>query len=106
MTDRAAIFQALGDPTRLTLVQRLGECGPLPTGELVDGLPITRQAAAKHLVVLENVGLITSSPKGREVIRTLRLEVLEDAGQWLAARADAWEHRLEALRRLVEEPQQ
>lgn len=104
MIDRAAIYQALGDPTRLLLIQRLGERGPLPTGELVEGLTITRQAATKHLVVLENVGLVTSVTQGREVIRELRLEVLEDAGHWLASRANAWERRLEALRRLVEEP--
>lgn len=97
-----AIYQALGDPTRLEIVQRLGDRGPLPTLELVEGLGMTRQAATKHLLVLENVGLIQSRTEGRQVVRELRLEVLNEAEDWLTKRTAMWDRKLDALRRLVE----
>jgi DNA-binding transcriptional ArsR family regulator len=98
-----AIYQALGDPTRLEIVQRLGEKGPMPTLELVEGLGMTRQAATKHLLVLEQAGLVESHTSGRQVVRELKLEVLTGAGDWLARRAAAWDRKLDALKRLVEE---
>lgn len=97
-----AIYQALGDPTRLEIVQRLGDRGPLPTLELVEGLGMSRQAATKHLLVLENVGLVESRTEGRQVVRELRLEVLNEAEDWLAKRRAMWDQKLDALRRLVE----
>ncbi len=97
------IYQALGDPTRLELVQRLGERGPMPTLELVDGLGMTRQAATKHLLVLENAGLVESKSEGRQVVRSLRLEALNEAEDWLSARTKLWDRKLEALRKFVEE---
>ncbi len=97
-----AIYQALGDPTRLEIVQRLGEKGPMPTLELVEGLGMTRQAATKHLLVLENAGLVESRQEGRQVVRELKLEVLTNAGDWLAGRAAAWDRKLDALKALVE----
>jgi DNA-binding transcriptional ArsR family regulator len=97
-----AIYQALGDPTRLEIVQRLGDRGPLPTLELVEGLGMTRQAATKHLLVLENAGLIESRAEGRQVVRELNLQVLIGAGDWLAQRTALWDRKLDALKRLVE----
>lgn len=97
-----AIYQALGDPTRLEIVQRLGDRGPLPTLELVEGLGMSRQAATKHLLVLENVGLIESRTEGRQVVRELKLEVLSSAEDWLAKRRAMWDRKLDALKRLVE----
>jgi len=97
------IYQALGDPARLTMIERLGEQGPMTTMKLVEGLGMTRQAATKHLVVLENVGLVTSTVRGREVIRELHLEVFEEAADWLAKRAKAWDQKLDALKRYLED---
>ena len=96
------IYQALGDPTRLEIVQRLGDRGPLPTLELVEGLGMSRQAATKHLLVLENVGLVQSRTEGRQVVRELQLEVLNQAEDWLAKRTAMWDRKLDALKRLVE----
>ena len=97
-----AIYQALGDPTRLEIVQRLGDRGPMPTLELVEGLGMTRQAATKHLLVLENVGLVQSRTEGRQVVRELKLEVLNQAEDWLAKRTAMWDRKLDALKKLVE----
>ncbi|MBI1333204.1 MAG: helix-turn-helix transcriptional regulator [Armatimonadetes bacterium] len=100
---RSEIYQALGDPARLTMIERLGDQGPMTTMKLVEGLGMSRQAATKHLLVLENVGLVSSTAKGREVIRELRLEVLDDAASWLSARARAWDRKLGALQKFLEE---
>lgn len=97
------IFQALGDPTRLELVERLGKNGPTPTLQLVEGLGMTRQAATKHLLLLENAGLVTSNTRGRQVVRELNLDAFEQANNWLAERAKAWEGKLEKLARFLEE---
>ena len=98
----AQIYQALGDPTRLEIVQRLGDRGPLPTLELVEGLGMSRQAATKHLQVLENAGLVESRVEGRQVVRELKLEVLDQAGDWLGKRVRLWDRKLDALKKLVE----
>jgi len=98
----AQIYQALGDPTRLEILQRLGDRGPLPTLELVEGLGMSRQAATKHLQVLENVGLVESHVEGRQVLRELKLGVLTQAEDWLAQRTQLWDRKLDALKRLLE----
>lgn len=96
------IYQALGDPVRLTLVERLVAKDEQPTTELVAGLGISRQAATKHLVVLENAGVVQSEARGRQVVRRLRREALQEAEDWLAKRARLWESRLGALARRLE----
>jgi|TARA_R110002072_G_scaffold38314_19_gene111021 DNA-binding transcriptional ArsR family regulator len=62
MTDT---FTALSDPTRRKLLDRLSEAGGLTLGELGEGLPMTRQAVAKHLAVLEAAELVASHRDGR-----------------------------------------
>jgi DNA-binding transcriptional ArsR family regulator len=62
MTDT---FSALSDPTRRKLLDRLSEAGGLTLGELGEGLPMTRQAVAKHLAVLEAAELVASHRDGR-----------------------------------------
>ena len=56
-----AIFAALGDETRLQIVGRLCEDGPLSIVRLTDGTEVSRQAVTKHLHVLEEAGLVRSS---------------------------------------------
>ncbi len=97
-----AIYHALGDPTRLEIVERLGERGPQTTLTLVEGLGMSRQAATKHLLVLEQAGLVESEVQGRRVVRRLRMEPLTEAHEWLDRRASAWEAKLDALKRFVE----
>ena len=52
-------MQALGDPTRIAIFERL-QRGALPVGEIARGLPVTRSAVSQHLRVLKDVGLVTS----------------------------------------------
>ncbi len=62
----AAVFAALGDPTRLRVVARLCDEGPLSVARLTAGSRVTRQAIAKHLQVLARAGLLRGHRRGRE----------------------------------------
>ena len=63
--DPAVLFAALGDATRLGLLARLADGGASSIARLADGLPLSRQAVAKHLAVLEAAELVASHRDGR-----------------------------------------
>jgi DNA-binding transcriptional ArsR family regulator len=95
----AAVFAALADPTRRQILDALSRTGPATVSELAAALPITRQAVAKHLAHLVDVGLlIADEPQGRRVRYRAQPEPLRAALAWLTAMANRWDHRLDALR--------
>jgi DNA-binding transcriptional ArsR family regulator len=98
----AAVFSALGDRTRLSVVRRLAAVGALSATALSDGAAVSRQAIAKHLHVLEEAGLVTHEKQGREVLYALAPERLDDAKAYLDAVSESWDRAIERLRRLVE----
>lgn len=102
MSAAARVFQALGDPVRLELVQRLARKQPCTIAALANGLPITRQGARKHLQVLADAKVIRLEPKGREVHVHLEAQALDPARAFLDRLERQWDRRLEALRRFVE----
>src|SRR5437867_7374198 len=90
------VFQALADPTRRLIVQRLTR-GPASVSELAKPLPMSLPAVVQHLQVLEASGLVQSEKIGR--VRTYRLapQALRIAEQWIAERRTSWERRLDRL---------
>jgi DNA-binding transcriptional ArsR family regulator len=94
-----AVFAAVADPTRRLLLERLRGSGPMSISELGDGLPMTRQAVTKHLAVLRDSGLIRVRRSGRERLHELDAEPLREVDDWLRPYAEAWDRRIEALRR-------
>jgi DNA-binding transcriptional ArsR family regulator len=93
-----AAFDALGDPMRRRIVERLRP-GPLPVGELAAALPIGRPAVSKHLKVLEGAGLIT---RGRTAqLRPSHLEgaSLKEAADWIEGYRSFWERGFERMER-------
>ena len=101
--DRAgAVFAALADPTRRSVMQRVAERGSATATELAAELPVTRQAVAKHLGALEQAGLVAATRQGRETRFTVTPEPLTDAMAWLADVGAAWDRRLAGLRRHLE----
>ena len=90
------VFHALGDPTRLILVERLSR-GPASVSELAKPLAMTLPAVIQHLQVLEASGLIRSEKVGR--VRTCRIEpaALREVEVWVAERRATWERRLDRL---------
>jgi DNA-binding transcriptional ArsR family regulator len=101
-TAPAPLFAALGDPTRLGIVARLCEQGPLPIAKLAAGSDISRQAVTKHLHVLADAGLVRSAREGRENVWELRPRRLEDARRYLDQISKQWDSKLERLRAHVE----
>jgi DNA-binding transcriptional ArsR family regulator len=92
------VFTALADPTRRAILAALAADGPATATDLADRLPVTRQAIAKHLALLEDVGLVTAEPGERRRVRyRLRSAPMRVAQQFLAALARDWDERLDAL---------
>jgi DNA-binding transcriptional ArsR family regulator len=93
------VFAALADPTRRSILASLASGGPATATDLADRLPITRQAIAKHLALLTEAGLVTPEPGERRRVRyRLRPAPMRVAQQFLAALANEWDDRLDALR--------
>jgi DNA-binding transcriptional ArsR family regulator len=88
------VFDALADPTRRRIVERLGRA-PATAGELAQRLPVTRQAVVKHLTVLEEAGLATGERDGRRVVYRLTPGPFAEAALWMQEVGGAWDRRLE-----------
>ena len=99
----APLFDALGDPNRLRIVVRLCDSGPSSTSQVTQAVSVTRQAATKHLQLLEATGLVFSSRRGRERIWTLQTRPLMDAGDYLNQLSRRWDAAIDRLRAYVED---
>jgi len=102
LAQAAPVFAALGDPSRLRLVARLCDGGPLNIVRLTEGGAVTRQAVSKHLRALEEAGLVRSSRAGRERIWELETRRLAEASHWLSVISMQWDQALERLKVFVE----
>jgi DNA-binding transcriptional ArsR family regulator len=90
------VFQALSDPTRRAIVERLGR-GPASVSQLARPFAMSLPAVLQHVAVLEASGLVTSEKIGR--VRTCRIEnrTLSTVGAWIEDRRMTWERRLDRL---------
>lgn len=99
----APIFAALGDATRLQIVERLCRGGPLPIVRLTEQAAMSRQAVTKHLVALERAGLVRSARAGRERIWELQPRRIAEVRGYLDQIAREWDRALGRLKVLVEQ---
>ena len=99
----APIFAAIADPMRRSLLMSLAANSPKTATQLADDYPITRQAILKHLMILEDAGLVAVYQQGREKRYTLTPEPLADLDQWVEALNATWEARLLRLKSFVED---
>jgi ArsR family transcriptional regulator, cadmium/lead-responsive transcriptional repressor len=97
-----ALWAAVGDPTRRRLLDSLLALGEATATRLSGEVPVTRQAVAKHLTVLDRVGLVDGRRQGREVLWAIDPERLDEASQAMARVAAAWDQRLAAIKDLAE----
>src|SRR5258708_37263928 len=104
--DAAVIFAALGDETRLRIVARLCEEGPLSIRRLTNGAKVSRQAITKHLHALREAGLARGSRTGRESVWELRANRLAHVQGYLGQILQDWDAALGLLRRFGEEKEQ
>jgi DNA-binding transcriptional ArsR family regulator len=98
------VFQALADPTRRAIVERL-TLGEAPVSELAKPLAMSLAAVVQHIQSLEQSGLIRTQKIGR--VRTCRIEprTLRAAETWIAQRRTLWEQRLDRLGEILAEQQ-
>jgi DNA-binding transcriptional ArsR family regulator len=90
------VFQALSDPTRRAIVERLGH-GPVSVSQLAQPFAMSLPAVLQHVAVLETSGLVRSEKVGR--VRTCQIDsgALTVAGRWIQERQTTWELRLDRL---------
>ncbi len=96
MIERRDVFQAIADPTRRMIIQKLLR-GPLNIGQIVEDSGITRQGIAKHLKVLNECGMVILTQKGREQFCEARLDKLDEVVDWVQASRKMWNQRFEKL---------
>jgi DNA-binding transcriptional ArsR family regulator len=101
--DSAPVFAALGDETRLLLISRLSNDGPMSITRLTRGTRVTRQAISKHLEVMRAVGLVRKRKRGRESIWQLEQRRLKEARHCLDLISKQWDEALGRLKKFVEE---
>src|SRR5918992_2276712 len=99
------VFQALSDPTRRAILERLGR-GAASVSQLAQPFAMSLPAVLQHVAVLEASGVVTSEKVGR--VRTCRIEsrALSSAATWIQERRTTWERRLDRLGAvLAEQPE-
>jgi uncharacterized protein YndB with AHSA1/START domain/DNA-binding transcriptional ArsR family regulator len=104
MPDVDAVFKALADPTRRSLLDALFERDGQALGELEQRLPMTRFGVMKHLKLLESAGLVTTRRRGREKLHFLNpvpIRLVHD--RWVSKYAEPWAATLSGLKTRIEE---
>jgi DNA-binding transcriptional ArsR family regulator len=96
------LFAALGDPTRIALLQRLSRDGPASISVLAEDFRTTRQAVTKHLHVLEAAGIIDGEHRGRAHVWAIKPDRLVEAQRHLDLIARQWDGVLARLKLHVE----
>ena len=96
------LWSAVGDPTRRRMLDLLLTHGAGTATTLSEQLPVTRQAVAKHLGVLDRVGLVQASPSGRERRYEVDEAQLARAVAQLASVGTSWDARLRRIKRIAE----
>jgi DNA-binding transcriptional ArsR family regulator len=98
----APLFAALGDTTRLSLVDRLSAGEPLSITQLASGARVTRQAITKHLHVLAHARVVRGTRKGREQLWELNADQLREAQRCLDIISNQWDAALGRLKAMLE----
>lgn len=96
------LWSAIGDPTRRRMLDLLLVDGDGTATTLSEQLPVTRQAVAKHLAVLDRVALVRATPAGREKRYRVNDAQLARAVAQLASVGSAWDARLQRIKHIAE----
>lgn len=94
------LFQALGDPTRRAILERLSQ-GPASVSDIAAPFDMTLPAVMIHLRKLEDAGLVTSKKEGRVRTLSLNIDSYSPAQSWFDRQRAEWEARLDRLERFA-----
>jgi DNA-binding transcriptional ArsR family regulator len=97
-----AVFRALGDPTRRSMLRRLAG-GERTVSELAEPFRMSLAGASKHIKILERAGLVKRTIDGRTHFCRADPQPLLAAEEWLDTHRRFWSERLDALARVLEE---
>lgn len=96
------LWSAIADPSRRRVLDLLVRNGEVSASWLSGRVPFSRQAVSKHLVVLEESGLVSRRKQGREVLYGVDPSRLDEATRAMADLAAQWDRRLARIKRLAE----
>jgi DNA-binding transcriptional ArsR family regulator len=96
------LWSAIGDPSRRRVLDLLVSNGDVSASWLAGRVPFSRQMVSKHLVVLEQAGLVSRRKQGREVLYRIEAGRLDQATRAMADLAAQWDRRLATIKRLAE----
>lgn len=103
MPDLPETFAALGDPTRLAIVERLLARGELPAGALLDVAPLSPPAISRHLKVLRTAGVVRRRVDAQRRLYSVSPEALGAIASWALDRREFWEGSLTRLAQALNE---
>ncbi len=98
----ATSFAALGDPTRLAIIDRLMSNGPQSAGALQDVAEISAPAISRHLKVLREAGLIRQEIDAQRRIYSVSPDAIRAIGRWTMTRKEFWEGSIDRLSALLD----
>jgi ArsR family transcriptional regulator, cadmium/lead-responsive transcriptional repressor len=96
------LWSAIGDPSRRRVLDLLVSNSDVSASWLAGRVPFSRQAVSKHLVVLEQAGLISRRKQGREILYRVEADRIDQATQIMADLAAQWDRRLTTIKQLAE----
>jgi DNA-binding transcriptional ArsR family regulator len=100
----ATAFQALADPTRLSIVEAL-RSGERAVNEIVDDFDVHQSGVSRHLRILHDAGFVEVRPEGQRRLYSLRPERFRDLDTWLTRYRALWEARLDRFGAALERRQ-
>ena len=103
MADDDELWAAIAEPMRRRLLDVMLDRGDATATALAEQLPVTRQAVAKHLAVLERAGVVAGARRGREMVYVVQPERLDAATAAMGRVAARWDERLDRIKRISEE---
>ena len=95
-------LQALADPTRRAILQRLSE-GEARVTDVARPFAISLNSVSKHIQMLERAELVRRRREGREHILSLNPAPLDEAAEWIEGQRKLWKFRLETLDGILKE---
>ena len=96
MESRRDVFQAIADPTRRAIIALIAMHAMTPNA-IADNFNMSRQAVSKHLRILSECELVSTSHQGREIFYSLEIDKMKEIDEWLAQYRKLWETRFDQL---------
>lgn len=92
-----AVFSALSDPTRLSIVEQLAQHGSMTAGDIYSRFKSSASAVSQHLKTLREARVVTVKTRAQQRIYELNPQTIAQAEEWLQSQTLLWNNRLDNL---------